>query len=99
VIAQKVRANEASCRLSGDQFVIVAPGIGVPSALALVDRIRRAWAKAAPHPNTFSVGAAAVTDQGGAEALLRADRAARRAKELGRDRTEVDAAVLTGASR
>ena len=91
-LSAEVRANDTTCRLGGEEFVVVAAGLGAPAASELVDRIRAAWVDDAPYPVTFSAGVAPVTGSGGTPALLAADRALYRAKRRGRNRTEIEAA-------
>lgn len=89
LLSQSVRVGDVCCRIGGEEFVIVATDPDLPAVIGLVDRIRTAWANTAPHPVTFSAGAAAVNGAGAGTALLSADRALHRAKALGRDRTEL----------
>jgi len=92
-LSAEVRVGDTSCRLGGEEFVVVAAGMDEGGARELVDRIRAAWVEAAPHPVTFSAGLAPITASGGTPALLAADRALYRAKRCGRDRTEVEASA------
>jgi diguanylate cyclase (GGDEF)-like protein/PAS domain S-box-containing protein len=88
VLDAHVRAHDVTCRIGGDEFAIVLGGLGAPEAVALIERIRSAWAAEPSRPVTFSAGVATVTAEGGSAALMAADRALYRAKDLGRARTE-----------
>ncbi len=87
VLDAQVRADDAMFRIGGDEFVILLADVDAPSAVALVERLRTSWSTTAPLPVTFSAGVAPITPDGGTAALLAADRALYRAKDLGRDRT------------
>lgn len=86
-LSTSVRATDVCCRIGGEEFVVIAADPDLDSAVGLAERIRAAWAANTPHPVTFSAGVAAVN--GGGTALMAADRALYRAKELGRDRIEL----------
>jgi diguanylate cyclase (GGDEF)-like protein len=93
VLAAEARANHVSCRVGGPEFVVIAPETDVAAALELIGRLRAVWVEVRPDSVTFSAGVAAVSSTGGgAAALLSADRALHRAKGLGGNRTEIDAA-------
>jgi len=87
VLGAQVRAQDTTCRIGGEEFAIVVADLDVPAGVALVERIRTAWSAASPRLVTFSAGVAALTPDGGTAALLAADRAMYRAKELGRNQT------------
>ncbi len=91
MLADEVRTSDTTCRVGGEEFVIVLPGADVPTAVELVDRIRGTWVLVAPFPITFSAGMAAVSATGGTAALLAADQAMYLAKSKGRNRTELEA--------
>jgi diguanylate cyclase (GGDEF)-like protein len=88
MLGAQVRAQDTICRVGGEEFALVLSDLDVAAAVALVDRIRASWSAQSPQPVTFSAGVAPVTHEGGAGAIVAADRALYRAKELGRDRTE-----------
>ncbi|MBX6374196.1 MAG: GGDEF domain-containing protein [Acetobacteraceae bacterium] len=90
-------------RLGGEEFAALLPGGDAPEAMAVADRIRRAFARAAAMVDgcevdaRVSIGVAAHRHDagGGLENLLReADAALYRAKANGRDRVEMPAAEL-----
>ena len=93
-IRRNVRAGDLAGRLGGEEFAILLSDARGDDAIALAERIRRAFAQSATeidgHPvnATVSIGIAAVRigthDLGGL--LNRADSALYRAKEAGRDR-------------
>ncbi|MGK2928061.1 MAG: EAL domain-containing protein [Acidimicrobiales bacterium] len=91
MLADEVRTSDTTCRVGGEEFVMVLPGVDVATAVELVDRIRGTWVLAAPQPITFSAGMAAVSDTGGTAAFLAADQAMYLAKSNGRNRTELAA--------
>lgn len=85
-------------RLGGEEFAALLPGRGVPEAMAVADRIRRAFAQAGMTVEgcrveaRVSIGVAARRHDAGSglEDLLReADAALYRAKANGRDRVEM----------
>lgn len=86
-----VRPGDHVTRYGGEEFCLVLQ-TDADSASAVVDRVRSGW-KRQEEAVTFSAGIAEVAHgeaDGTASALARADRALYRAKEAGRDRTEVD---------
>jgi diguanylate cyclase (GGDEF)-like protein/PAS domain S-box-containing protein len=98
LISSRIRAVDACGRLGGEEFSILLTGAALPAAAEFADRLRQAIA-ASPtfHEGlkltvTVSIGIAALSaeDAGADAALQRADRALYRAKESGRDRSEVD---------
>lgn len=90
------RPSDFVGRLGGEEFIALIPGAGPEAAIAIVDRIRRAFRQAAqwidgkPVYATVSVGVAVLRSEDGAlalDALLgHADRALYEAKANGRDR-------------
>ncbi|MET0656681.1 MAG: DUF484 family protein [Steroidobacteraceae bacterium] len=105
--AQRVNAHtrnsDAAARFGGDEFVVLAPGIGVEQGVALAERIRLAVADAPLHvadeislPLTVSIGVATIFPKRGAsdlqalaeQLLASADAALYRAKQNGRNRVE-----------
>jgi diguanylate cyclase (GGDEF)-like protein/PAS domain S-box-containing protein len=89
VLGAQVRAQDVTCRIGGDEFAMVLAELDPSEAVALVERVRAAWQAVSTRSITFSAGVAAVTNQGGTAALMAADRALYRAKDLGRGRTEM----------
>jgi diguanylate cyclase (GGDEF)-like protein/PAS domain S-box-containing protein len=92
MLGREVRASDTTCRFGGDEFVVVTAGTDLSVACDLVERLRSVWSDEAPQPVTFSAGVAPVSAFGGTAALLAADRALFRAKELGCNRTELEPA-------
>ncbi|MET0536271.1 MAG: DUF484 family protein [Steroidobacter sp.] len=99
-----IRGSDAAARFGGDEFVVLAPGIGAEQAAALAERIRLAVCdtpltipSGAALNMTVSIGVAGITlsrDEAdlkaAAERLLSdADAALYKAKQLGRNRVEV----------
>ncbi len=90
VLRDACRGSDLPCRLGGEEFILVLPGVGVKAGLAVAMRIRAYLADAAergPAPFTVSLGVAARPEHGSsAEAVLRAaDAALFDAKEAGRN--------------
>jgi diguanylate cyclase (GGDEF)-like protein len=87
-----LRQADRLARFGGEEFVVVAPGIGVPDALELAERLRSRVAGedfAAVGRVTVSIGVAGHRPGETAEALLkRADTALYRAKSGGRNKVE-----------
>jgi diguanylate cyclase (GGDEF)-like protein len=93
-VRRNIGAHDLAGRLGGEEFAILLPGARENAALALADRIRRAFAQAADEigghsiRGTVSIGVAALRI--GTHDLLglldRADSALYQAKEAGRDR-------------
>ena len=90
VVKDACRDSDLPCRLGGEEFVMVLPGVGVKAGLSVAMRIRAYLADAVNHspaPYTVSLGVAARPEHGNsAEAVLRAaDAALYDAKEAGRN--------------
>jgi two-component system cell cycle response regulator len=96
-----IRGGDLLCRLGGEEFVIVMPGVDVAAATRIAERARLAI-KEEPFvidpatqaiPVTVSIGVAERALDDDASALYRrADRALYRAKAEGRNRVAADAA-------
>lgn len=82
-----IRSHDTAVRYGGDELLVVVVEAGRDGAIALVERLRSAWARTG-HP-TFSAGVA-VRDasESADEVVARADRALYAAKAGGRDRIE-----------
>jgi len=91
-LSATLRQVDRLARFGGEEFVVVAPGIGVPDALELAERLRSRVAGedfAAVGRVTVSIGVAGHRPGETAEALLkRADTALYRAKSGGRNKVE-----------
>lgn len=92
VLRRQLRASDVVGRLGGEEFAMLCPGMTVPQAAALAERVRGSIRDEVPHPAgdgamvTTSAGVAAVEAPGLEAALIAADRALYAAKESGRDR-------------
>ena len=84
-----VRGADVVSRIGGEEFLIVMPATPVRACVQVVERIRQQWLAARPLPVTFSAGIAAVTDGQMEAAVAAADAALYRAKDAGRDRSEL----------
>jgi diguanylate cyclase (GGDEF)-like protein len=102
VLRRDLRASDVVGRLGGEEFAVLCPGMSVPQAAELAERVRASIRGGVPHPAggeaivTTSAGVAAVDGKArGLEAsLIAADRALYAAKEAGRDRVAIaDAAT------
>ncbi len=96
-----IRGGDLLCRLGGEEFVIVMPGVNVQAARRIAERARLAIQQerfvidptGRMIPVTVSIGLAERGDDGDASSLYRrADRALYRAKAEGRNRVSADAA-------
>jgi two-component system, cell cycle response regulator len=96
-----IRGGDLLCRLGGEEFVIVMPGVNVQAATRIAERARLAVqqeqfvidATGRMIPVTVSIGIAERGGEGDANSLYRrADRALYRAKAEGRNRVSADAA-------
>lgn len=81
-----IRQQDHAGRRGGDEFIIVITGATADDGQALCDRLKAAWEARRPHPLGFSAGFAPVRTR--ADAVVVADRALYRAKELGRDQAQ-----------
>jgi two-component system cell cycle response regulator len=96
-----IRGGDLLCRLGGEEFVIVMPGVNVQAATRIAERARLAIQQeqfvidqsGRMIPVTASIGLAERGEEGDASSLYRrADRALYRAKSEGRNRVSADAA-------
>jgi two-component system, cell cycle response regulator len=96
-----VRGGDLLCRLGGEEFVVVMPGVGASEAARIAERARRttegrAFAidgAAGVVSITVSIGLAQWRDEwDSAELYRRADRALYLSKAAGRNRVTQDAA-------
>ncbi|CAO4174748.1 PleD family two-component system response regulator [Methylorubrum populi] len=101
-VRQYVRPVDILARYGGEEIVMVVPGVELPDARAIAERIRERI-EASPFPVrggtqdidvTVSVGVSVrrATDTGPADIIKRADDALYRAKSSGRNRVEAAAA-------
>ena len=96
-----IRGGDLLCRLGGEEFVIVMPGVATQTATRIAERTRLAVqdeqfpidASGRVIPVTVSIGLAERRDDDDAGSLYhRADQALYRAKSAGRNRVSADAA-------
>jgi diguanylate cyclase (GGDEF)-like protein len=84
------RDGDSCGRYGGDELVCLTPGMGGQTLVARCERVRRLWdleRSVAGHHVGLSIGVAEVDEQGGLQALRRADAAMYQAKAEGRHRT------------
>ncbi|MEX2269522.1 MAG: sensor domain-containing diguanylate cyclase [Acidimicrobiia bacterium] len=91
----ELRGEDLACRYGGEEFAIVLPGLDVPEAVEVVERVRDALAKSTGGGGaasfTCSFGIAHSADASDFEDLVqRADKALFAAKNAGRDRICLD---------
>lgn len=97
VINKQIRQVDFCSRLGGEEFAMLLAGAAPVAALEFAERLRRKIAEASVAYEgkvitvTASIGVAALqaSDDSADAALLRADRALYKAKEVGRDRVEI----------
>ncbi|WP_282945493.1 GGDEF domain-containing protein [Cellulomonas endometrii] len=94
-LEQHVRSGDLVARLGGEEFLVVAPGMGLADAGALAERLRAALPTEVRRDVavdvTASLGVTALRPgEQPAEALERVDTLMYRAKRGGRDRVEVE---------
>lgn len=101
VASRALRQGDVFCRFGGEEFVALLPDSTAVVAVAVAERVREAYGRESlsldrsfggvPHPPlTVSIGVTAFRDDDSLESLLsRADAALYRAKDCGRDRTEL----------
>lgn len=95
LIAQNIRKEDFLCRYGGEEFAIILPEVGLESAFALSEKIRKLIeTHTFEHggktiPVTLSLGVVCTTKhtKSGKELLLAADAALYRSKDKGRNRT------------
>ena len=100
-LQQIIRGGDLICRLGGEEFVVVMPGLDASHAARMAERARRtienkAFAigdAAGPVSITVSIGLADVrVEQDSTDLYRRADRALYLSKSAGRNRVTLDAA-------
>jgi diguanylate cyclase (GGDEF)-like protein len=97
VLVDAARAAEMVCRMGGDEFVVILPGLDEEEALEVAESVRhraaeRVWATRPGRDLavvTVSIGVASGTTNGVIGLTADADEALLQAKRLGRDRVEV----------
>jgi two-component system cell cycle response regulator len=100
-LQEMVRGGDLLCRLGGEEFVVMMPGVDAAQAARIAERARRTTASrefaidgsAGPVSITVSIGLAQSRDDwDSADLYRRADRALYLAKSAGRNRVTQDAA-------
>ena len=105
VLEDASRGSDLACRVGGEEFLVLLPGVGLRAGLAVSMRVRTLLADALaddPIQFTVSLGVAARPDHGGtSDAVIRAaDAALYEAKENGRDQVvPARGGALLGAAR
>jgi diguanylate cyclase (GGDEF)-like protein/PAS domain S-box-containing protein len=111
VLRQVVRAATAQLRdsdvlgrIGGEEFVVLLPGAGMDGAIALARRLQETIASLSIATDGASIGVTVsigVASGGGSidDIMERADQALYRAKRAGRNRVEIDGAILPAAGR
>jgi len=98
LLRAEVRASDIVGRVGGEEFAMVLPDTGTDASIALARRIQQRMSRS-PLPCgdqhialtvSIGVGTMRAADVGAYQSLSRADKAMYRAKELGRDRIELD---------
>lgn len=94
-LGKAVRQVDRVARFGGEEFVVVAPGVSLPAAVELAERLRLVVADedfSGVGRVTVSLGVAELAPNETAEAMLaRADTALYRAKAAGRNQVESEA--------
>jgi diguanylate cyclase (GGDEF)-like protein len=92
-IRKSLRSFELVYRIGGEEFLVLLPGVALPEAVDVAERVRRAVAAARPGDLevTISGGVAAATGEAirYSQLFRDADHALLEAKRGGRDRVEV----------
>jgi diguanylate cyclase (GGDEF)-like protein len=91
-IRKSLRSFELVYRIGGEEFLVLLPGVGLPAALDVAERVRQSVEDARPGDLDLTLSAGVATDAGGHinyEELFRAaDGALLEAKRGGRNRVE-----------
>lgn len=94
------RESDSLGRYGGDELTCLTPGLPAQALAQRCEVLRAKWAVQRPASAgdvSFSIGVAAVTDEGGRSALQSADEAMYRAKSSGRDCTVIADAAAQGS--
>jgi diguanylate cyclase (GGDEF)-like protein len=91
-IRKSLRSFELVYRIGGEEFLVLLPGVALPEALDIAERVRHSVEQARPGDLDLTVSAGVAADSGGEiryEQLFRAaDTALLEAKRAGRNRVE-----------
>ena len=92
-----VRKTDLLARVGGEEFLLLMPGANAAAAFTVVDRLRDQIAQSWPIGQgvlryTLSAGVAQLGDEDCQQLYKRVDQALYRAKDIGRNRVEIQAA-------
>jgi len=98
LLRAEVRASDIVGRVGGEEFAMVLPDTGTDASIALARRIQQRMSRSPllcgdeqiALTVSIGVGTMRAADVGAYQSLSRADKAMYRAKELGRNRIELD---------
>jgi diguanylate cyclase (GGDEF)-like protein len=92
-IRKSLRSFELIYRIGGEEFLVLLPGVALPEALEVAERVRRAVTEARPGDLDVTLSGGVAADAGEsiryAQLFRDADHALLAAKRGGRDRVEV----------
>ena len=91
-IRKSLRSFELVYRIGGEEFLVLLPGVALPEAVEVAERVRRAVSDGRPGDLDMTISAGVAAAAGGAmryaQLFRDADHALLEAKRGGRDRVE-----------